>query len=161
MAYVVTRPAGRFEIRESVHTPKGPRAHSLANFSLLTDKVLAVAAERSTRPFDVQAVLASAGKVGAPTVASRIDGHNRTVGGSEEASTSLRRFVESSQRMAKVLERPPAAQRSDPGSVLIDLLDFADAVVRSQPPRPFEPLAFPVLARLSEPPPGGTSPHRR
>ena len=41
MAYVVARPKGRFEIRESVHTPKGPRARSLANFPELTDDVLA------------------------------------------------------------------------------------------------------------------------
>ena len=40
MAYVVARPRGRFEIRESVHTPKGPRARSLANFAHLTDEVL-------------------------------------------------------------------------------------------------------------------------
>ncbi|MHB1711596.1 MAG: hypothetical protein ACYCV7_09360, partial [Acidimicrobiales bacterium] len=33
------RRGGRFEIRESVHTPKGSRARSLASFSLLTEEV--------------------------------------------------------------------------------------------------------------------------
>jgi hypothetical protein len=54
MAYVVGRSAGRFEIRESVHTTKGPRARSLANFGILTDQVLAVAAGRAERPFDAR-----------------------------------------------------------------------------------------------------------
>ena len=159
MAYVVTRPAGRFEIRESVHTSKGPRARSLANFSVLTDKVLAVSAKRATRPFDVPAVLASAGKVGAPVVAKSTGVPNRVSADRlEDTESSRRRFVESSQRMVQTLERPPPeGQRSEPGSVLIDLLGFAEAIVESQPPRRFEPLEFPILARLTKPPPVGTS----
>jgi hypothetical protein len=158
MAYVVTRPAGRFEIRESVHTSKGPRARSLANFSVLTDKVLAVSAKRATRPFDVPTVLASAGKVGAPVVAKSTWLSNRVSADRlEDTESSRRRFVESSQRMVQTLDRPAEGERSDPGSVLIDLLGFADAIVQSQPPRRFEPLAFPILARLTKPPPGGTS----
>ena len=52
--------------------------------------------------------------------------------------------------MALTLQRPPATGSMDPGEALIDLLGFADAVARSQPARPFEPLEFPVLARLVE-----------
>jgi hypothetical protein len=158
MAYVVTRPAGRFEIRESVHTSKGPRARSLANFSVLTDKVLAVSAKRATRPFDIPAVLASAGKVGAPVVAKSTWVPNRVSADRlEDTERSRRRFVESSQRMVQTLERRPEGERSEPGSVLVDLLGFADAIVESQPPRRFEPLVFPILARLPKPPPVGTS----
>ncbi len=157
MAYVVTRPAGRFEIRESIHTPKGPRARSLANFRVLTDKVLTVSAERATRPFDIAAVLASAGKVGAPVVAKSTGVPIRVSADRlKDTERSRRRFVESSQRMVETLERPPQAGRPEPGSVLIDLLGFADAIVESQPPRLFEPLAFPILARLTKPPPVGT-----
>ena len=65
MAYVVVRPKGRFEIRESLHTPDGPRARSLAGFDVLTDGVIAKAARRAQRPFDVEAVLASARRAGA------------------------------------------------------------------------------------------------
>ncbi len=54
MAYVVARPKGRFEIRESVHTHKGPRARSLANFARLSDEVLATARRRASRPFDTE-----------------------------------------------------------------------------------------------------------
>ena len=52
--------------------------------------------------------------------------------------------------MAQTLQRPPATRSTDPGAALIDLLGFAEAVRHSQPARPFEPLAFPVLARLVE-----------
>jgi hypothetical protein len=46
--------------------------------------------------------------------------------------------------------RPAPSGREDSGAALIDLLGFADAVARSQPPRSFEPLRFPVLSRLVE-----------
>lgn len=136
MAYVVARPRGRFEIRESVHTPKGPRARSLAGFSRLTDEVLAKAGRRATRPFDAEAVRASAARAGAPTPRHR--------------RPEIQRFVESSRRMAAALEsRPPAAaSRRDPGDALMDLLGLVAQVSAFQPPRAPEPLRFPPLARL-------------
>jgi hypothetical protein len=140
MAFVVARPGGRFEIRESLHTPDGPRARSLAGFDVLTDEVVAKAARRAQRPFDVEAVLASGRRAGAPA----------TVVAGRESERSRSRFVEASRRMALALQRPPAPESADPGSALIDLLGFADAVTRSQPARPFAPLEFPVLARLVE-----------
>jgi hypothetical protein len=140
MAYVVARPRGRFEIRESLHTPDGPRARSLAGFDVLSDAVLAKAARRAQRPFDVEAVLASGRRAGAPT----------TVGAGGEAEDARGRFVAASRRMARTLQRPPAIRPADPGDALIDLLGFADAVTRSQPPRPPAPLEFPVLSRLIE-----------
>jgi hypothetical protein len=140
MAYVVGRPKGRFEIRESLHTPDGPRAHSLAGFDVLTDAVLAKAARRAQRPFDVAAVLASGHRAGAPT----------TVDAGAEADDARVRFVEVSRRMAHSLQRPPALRPVNAGAALIDLLGFADAVTRSQPPRPPAPLEFPVLSRLFE-----------
>jgi hypothetical protein len=140
MAYVVARPKGRFEIRESLYTPDGPRARSLAGFDVLTDAVLAKAARRAQRPFDVAAVLESGRRAGSPT----------TVGAGEEVDDSRERFVEVSRRMARAWQRPPALRQVDPGAALIDLLGFADAVTRNQPPRPPAPLTFPVLARLVE-----------
>jgi hypothetical protein len=145
MAYVVARPRGRFEVRESLHTPRGPRARSLVGFAVLTDEVVAEAAKRASRPFGADAVIASARRAGAPVtsgVAGAVDGNR----------DSSRRFLESSRRMALSL-RPRSSSRSrpaDPGAVLIDLLGFADAVTSSQPARPHEPLEFPVLARLVE-----------
>ena len=140
MAYVVARPKGRFEIRESLHTPDGPRARSLAGFHVLTDEVLAKAARRAQRHFDVGAVLASGRRAGAPA----------TVGSGGEAA-ARGRFVGASRRMAQSMQQRPTALRpDDPGAALIDLLGFADAVKRSQPPRPSAPLEFPVLLRLVE-----------
>lgn len=144
MAYVVARPRGRFEVRESLYTPKGPRARSLAGFEILTDEVLTAAAQRSTRPFDAEAVLASARRAGAPV---------RTGAGvvAEGVRDSSRGFVEASRRMAlSMRQRPASPGREDSGAALIDLLGFADAITRSQPSRPFEPLMFPVLSRLVE-----------
>jgi hypothetical protein len=140
MTYVVARPKGRFEIRESIHTPAGPRARSLAGFTVLTDEVLAKAARRAQRPFDPVTVLASGRRAGAP----------RTSGVAGRGSENPHgRFVQASRRMALTLQHPPATTTPDPGEALIDLLGFADAVTRSQPARPPEPLQFPVLARLA------------
>jgi hypothetical protein len=137
MAYVVARPNGRFEIRESVHTPKGPRARSLAGFTRLTDEVLGRAGRRATRPFDAEAVRASAARAATPA-----PGHR---------SPERRRFVESSRRMAATLEtRPPAGsvRHRDPGDALVDLLGLVAQVSAFGPPRTREPLRFPPLARL-------------
>jgi hypothetical protein len=148
MAYVVARPRGRFEIRESLHTPKGPRARTLANFERLTEKVLDTARERARRPFDANTVRASAAKAGAASAdAARPRG---PLGG---AAAPVRpeglRFVESSRRMARSLERAPAVSaRRDPGEALIDLLGLVAQVGAFRPAREPEPLRFPPLARL-------------
>jgi hypothetical protein len=65
MAFVVTRRDGRFEIRESLATPAGPRAHTLATFRALTDAVLDQAEGRATRPFDRRHVEVKAVAAGA------------------------------------------------------------------------------------------------
>jgi hypothetical protein len=142
MAYVVARRNGRFEIRESLHTPKGPRARSLAGFETLTDEVLAAAAGRASRSFDGDAVVASARRAGAPVIVA--------TGVAQGIQGSPKRFVEASRRMARSMRRAPSSRQTDPGTSLIELLGFADAVTRSQPARPFEPLTFPVLSRLVE-----------
>jgi hypothetical protein len=141
MAYVVARPEKRFEIRESIHTPKGPRARSLANFAVLTDAVVAAAQAWATRPFDAVAVRAAAGRAGAPA--------ELTVNPEDPA---VRHFVEASRRMATELERPPPGPgpRRDPGTVLMELLGFADQITGWRARRAPEPLAFPVLSRLAE-----------
>jgi hypothetical protein len=142
MAFVVARPNGRYEVRESLHTPKGPRARSLASFEVLTDEVLATAAQRATRPFDAGAVIASGERAGSPVAV--------VAGAADVVRGSARGFVEASRRMALSLRRPPPFTLVDQGAALIDLLGFAEAVTRSQPARSFEPLVFPVLARLVE-----------
>jgi hypothetical protein len=143
MAYVVPRRNGRFEVRESVHTPRGPRARSLAGFHALTEDVLSVAAKRASRSFDATAVIASAQRAGAPV--------HTPLPGETAPDDATRRFVEASRRMSRSMGRKRSALKpADPGIALIDLLGFADAVRQSQPLRPHEPLAFPVLTRLAQ-----------
>jgi hypothetical protein len=146
MAFVVARPRGRFEIRESVHTPKGSRARSLANFEHLTDKVLDTARLRANRPFDADAVRASALRAG-----KRADVRRRRLGGvATPVRPEMRRFVESSRRMAASLEpRPPPDEAiRDPGDAFMDLLDLTAQIAAFKGPRRGEPLRFPPLARL-------------
>jgi hypothetical protein len=147
MAYIVARPRGRFEIRESVHTPKGPRARSLANFADLTDDVLATAGGRASRPFDAEAVRKSARRAGVP-----IRRRQRAPGAAGTARTP-RQFVASSRRMAASLDpsrSAAAAGRRDPGEALIDLLGFVEQVRAFTPDRPAESLGFPPLARVAQ-----------
>lgn len=153
MAYVVARRNGRFEIRESLHTPRGPRARSLAGFETLTDGVLARAAARATRPFDAGAVIASAKRARAPVTAAARRARAAVMATADAGPGdryASRRFVEASRRMARSLSprRASASRTREPGDALIELLGFADAVTRSQPARPFKPLAFPALGTL-------------
>ncbi|HTA13906.1 MAG TPA: hypothetical protein VK781_03520 [Solirubrobacteraceae bacterium] len=139
MAFVVARRGGRFEIRESLHTASGPRSRTLAGFDVLTEETLTAAARRAQRPFDVEAVIRSGRRAGA-RVRVPTSGANR----------ARDRFLAGSKRMASALDQSsPVGPRTDAGVALLELLGFADAVTASQPPRPFEPLEFPALARLA------------
>ncbi len=141
MAYVVARKDGRFEIRESHQTAQGPRARTLASFHVLDAAVLATAATRATRPFRSGPVLDSGRRAGA-----QIDPRLSGATGPTQADAA---FVAASRRMAKLTAKPAETQmRVDPGDALSQLLDFADAIAASQPPRAAEPLAFPVLSHL-------------
>jgi hypothetical protein len=171
MAYVVARRNGRFEVRESLHTPRGPRARTLAGFGVLTDEILATAAAKAERPFDVHTVLASGRRAGAPVMATigaegsagagAVDSAQRGTGAKPATGGSANRFVESSRRMALALRQAPTTRSTNPGTALIDLLGFADAVTRGQPTRPFEPLTFPVLRKLVDDRHGAAGMHRR
>ena len=135
MAFVVSRRDGRFEIRESVHTAKGPRARTLANFSTLTEGVIRAAEARARRPFDRTSVVASAVKRGAPTATLE---ERAREGGNAEFASAARRFASSPSRDA---EGPRVAA----GDALIGLIGFAEEVARSQPKRDSGPLRYPIL----------------
>jgi hypothetical protein len=138
MAYVVVRPNGRFEIRESVNTPKGPRARSLANFAVLTDEVLAQATSRATRPFDPTMVLAAADRAG---VRVTLDARQASAPGWK---ADVRRSAG-----GKSVERRKKKDGPDAGQALIDLLGFAEQVTPFSDPPPRKPLGFPPLAKLA------------
>ena len=65
MSYLVLRADGRFEIREAVATPRGPRTRSLASArGALGPELLERAARRATRPFDAERIRARARELG-------------------------------------------------------------------------------------------------
>ncbi|MGH2911374.1 MAG: hypothetical protein ACRDJ3_02740 [Solirubrobacteraceae bacterium] len=139
MAYVVARKGGRFEIRESLHTAKGPRARTLVSFGVLTDDIMAAGAMRAQRPFDAEAVIRSGRRAGA-----------RVRVATSGASRARDRFLAGSRRMASTVDEVPSTTaRGDAGVALMELLGFADMVRASQQPRPLEPLMFPVLSHLA------------
>lgn len=70
MASLTIRRDGRYEIRESESTRRGPRSRTLAIFSELTDAHLDRAAARARGRFDREAILARARELGVPIQAS-------------------------------------------------------------------------------------------
>ena len=155
MAFVVRRPRGRFEIRESQWTPDGPRARTLATFRALTPAVLDKAVQGAVRPFDRSSVLASARRVGAPVDPPAEEVAARRLAGAVDAGASLppglRRLLvdrleaagplptlEAGDGIAEWLEVP--AERR--GEALRDLLDLGDRL----PVRRRGPLQFPGLS---------------
>lgn len=73
MAFVVRRPGGRWEVRESWVSPSGPRARTLSSFRLLTREVAVQAAERSASAVDADAVMRIARRAGAPVADTRAE----------------------------------------------------------------------------------------
>jgi len=65
MAYLVRRPGGGFQIRESVRTERGPRSVMLASFhNDLNDQVLDRADRKAARPLDREDLIAKARALG-------------------------------------------------------------------------------------------------
>jgi len=118
MAYVVSRPGGRWEIRESVATARGPRSRTLATFRRLTPEVVDRAASRASRPTSATEIRAAARRVGATN--SVADAAARTllteIGLGRPPSPGLRRVL------AGLLADPP---HEDPD--LGDAILWADA----------------------------------
>jgi len=151
MAYVVRRPADRWEIRESVATPSGPRARSLASFRVLDSSVLDRAERAAHRPFDRQSVLASARRAGAAVEDAAADRLSRQLLGEiargRAPAPGLRRLLRDNladrRSMADVemdLEWLSASDE-ERGRVLRDLLDLGDQF----PVGRRGPLRFPSL----------------
>jgi hypothetical protein len=73
MAFVIAKAGGRFEIRESEHTPAGPRSRTLVTFRTLNDDVLERARARARGTFDEHKVRLGARKLGAAVDDQRVD----------------------------------------------------------------------------------------
>lgn len=78
-------------------------------------------------------------------------GTSRSVSTQHDARADYAAFIASTRSMARATSRAPQKRmRSDPGTALMELLGFADAVTLNQPARPAAPLTFPVLAQLAK-----------
>ncbi len=72
--YLVLRADGRFEIREALATPRGPRTRTLATArGALGPELLEQAARRATRPFDAERVRERARELGLSVTERRED----------------------------------------------------------------------------------------
>jgi hypothetical protein len=158
MAFIVPTRAGRFEIRESRKTPRGPRSRTLATFKELTDEVIDQARERAVKSPNADDLRRLARRVGAPVAREPADQAARELiaelGKGREPEPKLRRLL-----AAKLADGPTGATTpADParavaewmastprerGKTLRDLLLLADALPSGG--RRGKPLRFPRL----------------
>ena len=151
MAYVVRRPRGRWEIRESFATPRGPRARTLASFSELSEDVIARAVERSQTGAGRDDVIRSARLAGVPFAADPADrlaeelvrlitrNHAPRRGLRSLLHEHLERAGLSDEQIDGSLADWIGASPEERGAALVDLLGLADRL----PNRQSGPLSFP------------------
>jgi len=88
MAYVVATKPGRFEVRESVSTPEGPRSRTLASFRELTAETVEKVQARSDKPPTATELTHLALRAGARVRGSELN---------QAASETLRRIAAGEQ----------------------------------------------------------------
>ncbi len=161
MAFVVSAKKGRFEVRESQSTPKGPRSHTLVSFRELTDEVIQKAREKATKPPSAEELRRSARRAGAPVArppieqaareliaelarGNRLDPALRQIL-SELLDKGYRETGEASpaNEAARSVAIWMAATPEERGRALVDLLLLADALPSGG--RRGKPLRFPRL----------------
>ncbi|MGH2794142.1 MAG: hypothetical protein ACRDKG_07525 [Actinomycetota bacterium] len=151
MAYVVRRPAGRWEIRESFSSKAGPRSRTLASFKVLTPQIVERAVAAAHRPVVADNILRAAKKAGAPV---------RAASETEELARSLLRALARGgyvrpglgKLLVEELQRDPrrddalnlwvGASLEDRAETLIDLMDLGDSLPKG---RSSKPLGYPRL----------------
>lgn len=151
MASLIARDAGRFELRETVATPAGPRSRTLATFAPpLAPEVLDRAERRATRPFDRAAILARAAALGIPVRDWREDRQARALLAdlrrglrldpalAAELRAALAAEPEAAPRFAEVAEwmGAPVERR---GATVRDLVRVADRIAQGRGERKTRP----------------------
>lgn len=150
MAYVVRRPGGRWEIRESYTSPAGPRSRTLATFRVLSPQVIERAVHRARKPVAADTLLRAARRAGAPFESANADDLAksliRTLARGETIRPGLRRLL------IEGLTTPPSsvdaladwvgASLQERGSALVQLLNLTDSLSKSRN----TPLRFPGLS---------------
>lgn len=132
MAYVVKRPRGSWEIRESVTTRAGPRARTLATFRELTSEVVDKALARAHTDISEEEVLDAALRAGAILAASAPDDAAARLlaqlAQGQQPSPALRRLLRKALNKDRLPEsaRWIGASLEERGKALHDLLLLAD-----------------------------------
>lgn len=151
MAFVVRRPGGRFELRESIATPAGPRAHTLASFTRLDAATIRYAAARATTPWHDDAVVRSARRAGALVDLEPANRHARellsALADRSPLDPTLRSQLVDALTSRRAIDdeamRSLTMTADERGQVLRALCALGDALPRSA--RSHEPLRFPPL----------------
>jgi hypothetical protein len=136
MAFVVSRPHGRWEIRESYATDDGPRARTLASFRSLSPAVIERASRSAHTPFDPARIVRAAKRAGVPFEPSPGDSLAeallRSVTRGANVRPGLRRLIHDRFRDvgARSVDESLAdwigATLEERGAALVDLLGLAD-----------------------------------
>lgn len=161
MAFVVATKQGRFEIRESASTPRGPRSRTLASFRELDDSVVEKAREKAVKAIDDAELRRAARRVGAPVARPAADRAARELiaelGKGRRPDPTLRRMLLDLLQPGRADGAAPpldseaefgvaewmASSLEERGKALVDLLLLADAVPHDG--RKGKPLRFPRL----------------
>lgn len=151
MAYVVRRPAGRWEIRESYTSDGGPRARTLATFRVLSPEVIERASKRARSPFDRERLLRAGKRAGVPFAPAPGDALAasilRGIGRGDRIRPGLRsllinRLGVPPRSVDESLADWIGASMHERGAALVDLLGLADRL-----PKPSKSmLRFPGLS---------------
>ncbi len=146
MAYLVRRSPARFDIRESVTTPDGPRSKTLATFQgALTPEVLDEAERSATRPFERHRLEARARALGVPVTERREDRAAREMLAALRSGVAIDPVLIAllKQRLDELPAAPVpsslaevsdwvGANEAERGTALRDLLRLSDRIVRSR-----------------------------
>jgi hypothetical protein len=161
MAFVVPTRRGRFEVRESRNTPKGPRSQTLVSFTELSDEVIEKARAKAAKPPNPTELRRSAKRAGAPIrkpvaeraarelIAELAKGRRLDPGLRQILSELLQNGYREdanpapSNEAARSVAEWMAATPEERGRVLVDLLLLADALPSRG--RKGKPLRFPRL----------------
>ncbi len=161
MTFIVPTRPGRYEIRESAQTPKGPRSRTLVSFRELDDAVVEKAREKGAKAVDVTELRRAARRAGAPVSRPVTDRAARELiaelAKGRQLDPTLRHMLldllrhghgdgpmRSSQNEAHHdVAEWMAASSKDRGKALVDLLLLADALPHGG--RKGKPLRFPRL----------------
>jgi len=161
MTFIVPARAGRYEIRESHSTPKGPRSQTLASFRELTDEVIEKAREKAAKPPSAEELRRAARRAGAPVARPPAEQAARELiaelARGRKLDPSLRQILTEllqrgyresgdpspSREAARSIAMWMSATPEERGRALVDLLLLADALPSAR--RRGKPLRFPRL----------------